>query len=204
MEFMDDQGQVTGLQDHPNGDALLHKLNLANGDRFLMAGSTGTPGYPDNEEMYFLVLNTSGDQMLQKAFGSDSWDLGFSACLDQGDGYVFSGTETYQAKATIYPIDAAGETGTPIVIADSLYVHKTFLANSAAGTYVMFLLTSKRLYIIKLGADFKPLWISWKEILIEGIYTSLINFDIVKMEDGSFAFQFINNEGMVIIKTKVI
>jgi hypothetical protein len=205
VEIINEQDQIIRTTDYQNVSTTLDKMYLLDNDQVMLTGYT-YPGINliDNVEMLFLLIDESGNEVYRKQFGSDSWDVGYSACTDHADGYLVSGTLTYSYSPAIFPISHSGQVGQSIIVADTILAQRTFLEKATDGNYAMFILTSKRLYLLKLGSDFQTKWLSWNDTFYSGVYTSLIFYDIVRMDDGSFAFLYIDESGDVLMKTKPI
>lgn len=200
IDMLSGDGEIIGSNNYLNVNATLERMVQLEDGTLMLTGSTFPGNSPDNNEILFLTIDQNGNEVYRREFGSDSWDVGHGVCTNNSGGYLVSGELTYACKSAIFPISGSGEVGNYFYVADTIQSHRTFIERASGNDFITFILSSERLYLIKLGPDFHVKWTFWLEHY-PGSYTSLVFYDIIRMNDGSFAFLYEGETSDIIIKT---
>jgi hypothetical protein len=201
LDLLNADGSLMRSKDYGDVHTYLDRLSLLDDGNLLLAGSTlGT--YPNYSDMLFLLIDDSGNEIYRLAFGSDTYDIGYSACINPSGGYFVSGMLTYASQSGIFPISPNGVVGDEIPVADSIYSSATVFKPALNGGYDLFIQSATRFYIIKLGIDLKATQTLWFDNPYPSVMSPWPVREIFQFSDGSYAFLYFNDaEGQVILKT---
>jgi len=146
-----------------------------------------------------LLLDASGNEIFRRSFGTESYDIGYSACPDYNDGYMLSGMVTNLSKQAIYHFNASGIILSNSVISTTAGSMAAIIKKDADGLYDVIVQTSTRIYFYKMAGDYKI----EKTSIFENPFGGAVTFDlhdVYKLGDGSFSFLYYD-DGPVIVKT---
>jgi hypothetical protein len=202
LDLLDANGRLLRSKDYEDIHTTLDRLSLLDDGNLLLAGTTlGT--YPNYSDMIFLLIDNSGNEIHRLTFGSDNYDIGYSACINPSGGYFVAGMLTYASQSTIFPISQSGVVGAAFPIADTIFSSATvFKPSINGGGYDLFIQSKSRFYIIKLGIDLKARKTLWFENPYPSNMAQWPVREIFQYSDDSFAFLYYNDlDGQVILKT---
>jgi hypothetical protein len=160
-------------------------------------------GTPDNHDIMFLKIGQEGQEIARTHFGSDSYDVGESICRDFSDGYMASGELTYSSIPVVYRIGPDGTASDYTAVADSIKSYGAKLKKAKNG-YVMFLQAYSRLYFLKMDEQLNIKYITWIDYHNYPVSFPPAYMQSQLMNDGSFAFIYLTDQGYSLIKTKPI
>lgn len=201
IDLLDATGQITRSKEYKGVNTYLDRLTLLDNGNLLVAG-TSLGDYPNYSDLLFLLIDGSGNEIYRRTFGSDNYDLGYSACTDHQNGYVVSGMVTYSYASAIYPISSSGIVGGSIVVADSISSSATVIKEGKSGGYNLFIQSRTRLYFLMLGSDFKVKTTLWMDNQYSQNMAPWPVREIFQLSDGSFAFLYYSDlYGQSVVKT---
>jgi hypothetical protein len=198
IDLLDNNGGIIRSKSYPGIFTELEHLYLINTDNLLIVGSSSITD-TDSGDIMMLLADGSGSEVYRRSFGTNAYDIGYSACSDNIGGFMVSGMITNLSKPVIYHVTSTGIPENKVDVTTPVSSMATIIKPGTNGGYNLIAQTSSRVYFMKLGSDLSILNTSYFENP-GGLNYSYDLRDVFHMSDGSFAFLYFN-EVPVIIKT---
>jgi hypothetical protein len=198
IDLLDKDGGIIRSKSYPGILTELEHLYLVNTDNLLIVGSSSVIS-TDFGDIIIVKVDGSGTEVYRRSFGTDAYDIGYSACSDNNNGFMISGMLTNLSKPVIYHVNSSGLTDNNVVVTTPVSSMSTIIKPGADGGYNLITQSSSRVYFMKLGSDLTIQKTSFFDNP-SGLNYSYDLRDVFQMSDGSFAFLYFN-EVPVIIRT---
>jgi hypothetical protein len=198
IDLLDYNGGVIRSRSYPGILTELEHLYLVNTDNLLIVGSSSVVS-TDVGDMLMLLVDGSGTEVSRLSFGTDAYDIGYSACSDKNNGFMIAGMITNLSKPAIYHVSSLGIPDNNVLITTPVSSMATIIKPGTEGGYNLIAQSSSRVYFMKLGSDLSVQKTSYFDNP-SGLNYSYDLRDVFQMNDGSFAFLYFS-EVPVIIRT---
>ncbi len=195
IDHLTGEGDLTGSREYANTSAILDQTFMTDEGDIFLAGATRPEKVPeslDDLEILFLLIDNAGNEVYRVTSGTNSWDSGLSVAPSYDGGYSMAGMLTYERQPVLFPVSRNGTPGEQVSVADTIHTYGLVIKQIGNREYLLLNQSRTRVYFSKLRSDLSTVWTTWFDNPFTSDFSPPFIRDMIRLNDGSFAFLYIS------------